>query len=208
MLRDLLYQLFQNPILLLVVVFWVLSGIASAAAKAKRTQQQRQRSAPPVRREEDVDPLRQARAPAPRPAAQTAEDIARQLREMLGLETEPAPPPRPVAKPGPAWDGSDQEAGPRHREPQRGDDELVPGNAGPVGELHQQMVSKRDEQAAVAASVAQHLGHSPTRAARAAHLQRKRAPRAFDARHAEAAIVALEVLGPPRALRPYDGPSC
>ncbi|MEZ5965153.1 MAG: hypothetical protein R3F56_15065 [Planctomycetota bacterium] len=208
--RDLIYLLFQNPILLLVVVVWILSGIANAAAKAKRAQQRQAQSRRPGEPGSSGGPPRaaerQVRAPTARPGQQTAEEIARQLREMLGIETVPAPPPRPVQQqePTPAWEDRDDARLPRHPEPDRGDRDRVPGAAGRVGELHQSVEARRRKMSSVASSVASHLGHLPTRASPAPHLRRRRVGGVFDPRRAAAAIVALEVLGPPRALRPYD----
>ena|SRR5688572_11842266 len=200
--RELIDFVLQHPILLLLLVAWLVSGLASAASKsARRAQEQQQRH---QRRERAA----QARPAAPA-APQSAEDIARQLRQMLGLETEPA---RPQAAPPPMreFDTEDEaeaageEEGPRHAEPDRGDDERahpVPT----VGQLHEDLDRKRHAPTAVTRSVARHLGHGPTPGAAVRPLAAAHAI-GFDPRAAARAIVALEVLGPPRALRPYDAP--
>jgi len=200
--REIIHLLMQHPYLLILLLLWVFSGVLNAAAKARREQQQRQQRQPGAdpaaelaRRRAEV---RRAERTAPpdvhRP--QTAEDIARQLREMLGLETEPAPPRPPLR--------DEMEADrPRHPEPEEGD-RVGASVAGKLGELHEAIAARRQKATAVAASVGQHLGHAPTAAALAPHVRVATSPLSFDPRRAAAAIVALEVFGPPRSLRPYD----
>lgn len=206
--RELIAFLMQNPILLLLVLVWVFSGLASAA---KRTQQ-RKRPTPELEAYRQRHARQAAqRAEARHPAAppQTADDIARHLREMLGLETVEPPRPRRAIAGSPAevelTDTADDHPTPfepHHPEPEAGDDELARGRAGKVGELHEQIVKRHALPTAVTQSVERHIGHAPTRTGPSRRAST--AISAFDGRVAAQAVVALEVLGPPRALRPYD----
>jgi hypothetical protein len=213
--RELIYILMQNPILVLVLVVWVISGIATAAAKAKRAQQQRRQVSPEIEAYRERQLQQQARPVAPPPqrhvaVPQSAEDIARQLREMLGLETEapPKPAPRepmherahePDAEHEPL-EASGEER-PRYEEASAGDEDLR-HHAGRVGELHEEITKRRQVPTAVTRSVERHIGHRPTKAA--VPKPKPAAKVAFDARAAAQAVIALEVLGPPRAFRPYE----
>ncbi len=212
--------LMQNPILLLVVVVWLFSGLASTVGKAaKRAQQQRQRQQGPeidayVERRPAEAQHQQASAHQPTAGGpQTAEDIARQLRQMLGLETvEPktasmershgTSDPRATAES--SYDDDDRlhPSEDEDTDADAGDEEFVRGKGAHVGALHQEVEHRRVVPTAVSQSVAQHLGHAPTKAAVVRRTPTRRP--IFDARAAAQAVVALEVLGPPRAERPYD----
>ena len=209
--RELIAFLMQNPILLLLVLVWLFSGLATAA---KRAQQKRRQVSPELetyRQRNARRPVRSAQVQEPAAPPQTADDIARHLREMLGLDTV-APPHsrrrRAITEP-PAevelTDSADDHPSPfepHHPEPETGDEELARGRAGKVGELHEQVVKRHALPTAVTQSVERHIGHAPTRTGPARRAST--AISAFDGRAAAQAIVALEVLGPPRALRPYD----
>lgn len=208
--RDLIYIVMQNPVLLLILLVWVGSGIASSIAKAKRAQQARPPRAKPefeayverqreIQREQQQAAAQHAPAAEPQPAARNSEDIARQLREMLGLETIEAPPPRRVEREEPTPEPSRQESHWDGRD-------IEPGAVGKVGELHEVMAVKRHKKAAVAASVKKHRGHAPTKAGRPVRRPSGAVAVGFNPKAAAAAVVAMEVFGPPRAMRPYDPP--
>lgn len=222
--NELIRFFLNNPILLLVVVVWIFSGIASAAAKNKRVQEQRRRQlGRQEQRQQRAEPWerglqaqepehprahelqeRAEAAPTSPPRPTSAEEIARQLREMLGLETEaPPPPPRPPVEVHPVEVVVDEERV-RHREPDRGDSELPAGVAGKMGELHQEIAERRQRQAAAAALRNVARGRKP--AVKVQPVRVRRRPLRFERQAAAAAIVALEVLGPPRALRPHEPP--
>ncbi len=216
--NQLISFLMQNPILLVVIVIWLFSGLASTVAKAaKRAQQQQQQQ---QRRRPDMEALaerrhasetqhQQAPVQGRTPVPQNADEIARQLREMLGLETV-APPPRSMERSRRASATSDDDddrvypSEDADAEPDAGDEEFVRGQGAHVGALHQEVEHRRVVPTAVSQSVAQHLGHTPTKAAVVRHAPTRRS--FFDARAAAQAVVALEVLGPPRAERPYGTP--
>ncbi|HLU38910.1 MAG TPA: hypothetical protein VK081_05965, partial [Planctomycetota bacterium] len=139
--NPLLRFLFENPIIVLVLVAWLMSGLASMAGKAARRaqqhqQQQRRRAAAELEgrlrgepgHEQDVDlerraaqQVQQERPREARPAIpQTAEDIARELRQMLGLDPE-VPPRPPRVEPEGAREERAYAEEPRRAEPDTGD---------------------------------------------------------------------------------------
>lgn len=86
---PLLRFLFDNPILIFILVAWVVGAIGNAAKAAKKAQQ-RQGGTPP-----------RARPPAARPASgpRSAEEVAAEIRRALGLDPTPTPPqPRPPVR--------------------------------------------------------------------------------------------------------------
>lgn len=132
---KLIELLLKNPIIAVFLVIWIAGSIGNAVQAKKRAEKRRRRSGPksepaqtrvePVSRPSPV--ARQAPQPssAPQPspapaagggrlsgsAAQTPEQIAREMRRILGLEPDPprpappsrpAPPPPPPPPPGPA----------------------------------------------------------------------------------------------------------
>ena len=215
--RELISFFQQNPILLLVVVVWLFSGLASTVGKAaKRAQQQRQ---PGPEMDADVERRRQTQAQQQQSAEpvargpQNAEDIARQLRQMLGLETvEPRTASMERSRgrsdrrgsADPSDDDEDrlQPSEDQDAEADAGDEEYVRGKGAHVGALHEEVEQRHALPTGVSKSVAKHLGHAPTKAAAVRRAPTRRP--VFDARAAAQAVIALEVLGPPRAERPYD----
>jgi hypothetical protein len=78
-LRDFLRFLTENPILLVILIGWIASMIGGAVRRAAEGQQRRGGAARP-----------------PRPPAKSAEEIAAELRRMIGVE-EPAKSPAELA---------------------------------------------------------------------------------------------------------------
>lgn len=193
--QQFLRILFDNPILILILVGWLFSALAGAASKAAKRQAQ-------PRRRPEFDAVRdkqrqadQARVPSGESRPRTPDDIARELREMLGLEPGPTRPPPSVREPA------------ARTEPQRdlGDASTIDVPTVPVGELRKELARKRAKQKALSQVGKQHVGGllehhiaAPSRGG-----QRRLA---FDRAHAVAAIIGMEVLGSPRALRAYQGP--
>lgn len=194
--QQFLRFLFENPILILILVGWLFSALAGAASKAAKRQAQ-PRSRP------EFDALRekqrqadQARAPSGESPRRTPDDIARDLREMLGLD------PGPTRAPQPAEDQ------PVRRQPVErdlGDAATIEVPTVPVGELRKEIARRRAKPAEVSEIGKQHVGglldHHIATPSRGGTRRL-----AFDRRHAVAAIIGLEVLGSPRALRAYQGP--
>jgi hypothetical protein len=200
--RELLNLLIQHPYLGVLVVMWVFSSLASAAGKAgKRAQQQRSSG--------DVDEyLRRRRQQVNQPTAPpvahsqhpTADDIARQMREMLGLEpSRPRVEARPEAVEGDRRRPAARDSG----------DEVVRRGAPHVGELHEEVERRRQERKEAIKPVPTVAVTAPPATPRTKRPEHTVAPQGrplvqFDAKSAVAAMVAMEVLGPPRALRPHD----
>ena len=104
--------LFDNPLILIILGGWLLSSLGRLGAKAARTaaaeQQKQAQQAREQRRAQQptVTPTQtQARTPPAAREAPKPEDIAAEIRRMMGLEE--APPtiePEPVAAPEPPLD--------------------------------------------------------------------------------------------------------
>ncbi len=215
--NQILRFLFENPILILILVGWLFSALAGAATKAaKRQAQPRSRPRPEFdalrdqqRQAEREQEARTAQAPAPpqAEAPRSPDEIARQLREMLGLEPAPSRAPEPPA-PAPAPARSDEartSAWDRHT----GDDEDIHVPTVPVGQLREDLTRKRAEPKELA-QVSSQIGKTAVGGLLQHHIAapgRGGARRvAFSRKHAIAAVIGMEVLGAPRALRPYRGP--
>src|SRR5262245_32100523 len=93
----------DNPIVLFLLVAWVagMIGNIGKAAKKARERAERSQNAPPSQPAQTRPPSQPAE-PGPR----SAEEVAREMRRILGLDPEEGdrptePPPRPVASPRP-----------------------------------------------------------------------------------------------------------
>jgi hypothetical protein len=102
--------IFENPLILLILVGWIISMIGNAVTKAARKQArgQRRRAGPgpggPAQpdRAEPARPRPQARRPGAPSSGPSPEEIAREIRRVMGLEVEePQPEPRRPAPPPP-----------------------------------------------------------------------------------------------------------
>jgi len=92
--------LLDNPILLFVLVAWAAGAIGNAAKAAKRAREQRSlpppsAGRPPVRPASERFPTVQTGRP--RPAPRPAEEVAAEMRRILGMDVETRPVERPPA---------------------------------------------------------------------------------------------------------------
>jgi len=87
----LLRFLFDNPIVLFVLVAWVAGAIGNAMRAARKRQESGSTRTPPPLPSRETEPA----------ARRSAEDVAREMRRILGMEETPAevtPEARPVAR--------------------------------------------------------------------------------------------------------------
>lgn len=218
--RQFLDLLLNNPLILILVAGWLLSSLGSLGAKAARKaaeQQKRQLR----KREERVDeaalpsaapttasPSAQAapQAPAPQRNVPDADEIAAEIRKLMGIEreeppkparaevqpaprVEPAPEPRP--KPAPA---------PPRPEPVFVDVVDTPVRAErPSAHMPSELMPSESLPSRAHGPVVRSGVPSAPRAKRAAGSL-------LDLSNPAAAFVAAEVLGPPRAQRGWDTP--
>lgn len=204
--------LVQNSWLLILLGIWLVSALGNLATRAARKaaeQQQRQRRA-----QRPSSPAARPARPQPtgREAAPDPEEIAAQIRRMMGLEREAPPEPRmePEPEPEPAprpqrvrVEVVDTEA-PRDR-PAIADRQLesaVESEIGP-GRLQTQLERTSVEQRRLISAI-ELREQRRRRALRAERARRTGRRRRMDLSDPAAAILLAEVLGPPRALRDLD----
>ncbi|MBK8976758.1 MAG: hypothetical protein IPM29_12640 [Planctomycetes bacterium] len=226
---DLFRFLFDNPILLILLVSWLVSSLGGAMQRAARKAAEQQRRAggggseaprPAAARPTVV------RAGRPRPARSEAEDIAREIRRAMGLEDAAAPrsaevpPERPAAARAtpPAVPGSAVRRAaappPHSREQVLADSNEGPRRGSLVDELREKAAHRVDisalrrrTSAAAGAAIRSrhlsklrpHIGGGPAAGATAAAQVGVRP--LIDLHRPAAAIIALEILGPPVGLR-------
>jgi hypothetical protein len=106
---KLLELLLKNPIIAIFVVIWIAGSVGNVLKAKKRAETARRRRPGPAPSPQQLAPQP---APVSRPGpatsrgrlansqAQTPEEIAREMRRILGLEDAP-PPPKPAAAPPP-----------------------------------------------------------------------------------------------------------
>lgn len=200
---QLLRFLMQNPIIALVVVFWVIGAISNVRTAAKKREQAQARR-------DAATPAPRANTPASPPQrlpSRDAEEVAREMRRILGLP-EPATPqptaPKPVA-PAP------RPVGPPIRTPVRLGAERAPTPVVPTTQARRLQVQTTETR--VGSSVGEAMAHR--RAAPSADLgglggrvHHGHAGRVRDSRFAltdlRRVLVLGEILGPPVALRDQD----
>lgn len=101
---PILRWIFENPILLIILVGWILSAVASARQAAQKRAAQAP-SRPPAQDRELLRPTPPRRAAVPPASApQSTEQIAEAIRRAMGLETirapqAPSPPPPQQQRP-------------------------------------------------------------------------------------------------------------
>ncbi|MBM4062269.1 MAG: hypothetical protein FJ265_14405 [Planctomycetes bacterium] len=190
LLNRLLAFAFENPIVLFVLAAWLFGAVGSALRKAKG----RAPGQPP--------PLPGRRA-APPANQRTADEIAREMRRILGVEDpEDAAPARPAPKPAPK-----PVPKPARREvvaPERPPAPVQPGAQ--LGKLTVQVAPHVGEavqrrQAPASGKVGQEaLGTLGGRTAAGPH-RRRRGARLVDLSSLKRAFVVSEILGRPLGLR-------
>ena len=206
---DWIIQLIEEyPFLLLLVGFWVLSmvggAITKAARKAKqqqRGQQQRGQQRRPLSPQPGQAQTRELRAPS-RPARPTAEEVAAEIRRVMGMEEAPRPvvqePIQPPPQPPPHVESlHTPEAGFEHFAEEVGG--LQPNVDPHVGEE----VSQRHVPSS-RVTPRRELGTLGGRVHRAKPKTFRERMRRFNLDDPAAVMVTLEILGPPRALREYE----
>lgn len=198
--RQLFDFLMQRPILLFVLVAWI-AGMIGNAAKAMRKARERaeaQRRMPPA----GPPPVRTVgRSQAPGQAS--ADDIAAEMRRILGMETvprrtAPAPTPAPVRRatlqaerpPTPVLPTTQQRHIEIHVDPHVGE------SIGDRIERHSSAAATRRDTSS--------LGSLGGRVH--AHRGRREAAHRFALDDLRTALVLNEILGPPLALRSHDVP--
>jgi hypothetical protein len=212
----LLQFLLSNPILLFIVGAWLVGAISNVLKVAK---QRREAEARAGRRVPTPGTASSSPAESASPAAvgpRSAEEIAREMRRILGVETEPASPP-------PAWSRRTEAsvpaepaevAAPAYREPTQGDSGsfpvVVPNPLGRrlptrvdphVGEAMAHRASPHSHRVGAHAQ-----GHELGRLGGRVHkegVQRVQAKR-FALDDLKRAFVLGEILGPPLAVRRRD----
>lgn len=220
---KLLRLLFENPILLFILGAWVFGAISNAAkAKGKkgsdgrsapRSRRRRRREkkpaptvqqplpaqtqAPPRQKAPVARPAPQGRGPLAGSAAQTPEQIAREMRRILGLEPEPSPPSPPPMPASPP---------PIERPPApirvRTESREVGSRVDPhVGEqirdrhMRESMVGKPHAGRSAIGSLGGRVGAREARVSRGSR---------YTLDDLRKAIVINEILSPPVGLRPHD----
>jgi hypothetical protein len=183
--------LLNNPLIALLVIGWLLSAVGQAVAKGRRAAAgaPRQGGAPP----------RPARAPQQR----SPEEIAAEMRRILGMDPRPAPPaparpPAPAARPpAPRLQHAD--------EPRLGDAPVAVGSR-PIGDLAVKVdphvgETIRQRRAPATGSVgAVALGDLGGRQ-RTGRVIERRGSSLVDLQDLPRAIVLREILDRPLALR-------
>lgn len=205
--------LVQNTWLLILVGIWLVSALGNLATRAARKAAEQQRREPRVQR-----PSAPAQAPPPprpvrEPRGPEPEEIAEQIRRMMGLEPETPPRPQRRVEPEPGRERPhvrvevvDTEA-PRER--------VTLTESHLASTIESELEHRHLESQLVDAGVRQRRLESrveleeqrvrrrrrPMRSERVLRTQRLRR---MDLSDPGAAIVLAEILGPPRALRDPD----
>ena len=199
---DILRWLFEQPLLLLLLIAWIFSALGGVMQRvARRAQAEARRAADATDAGAD--------AAQPHPGRRDADEIAREIRRAMGLEPPAPPQPRP---PLPQREPRAVEtAVPQH-----------PRRAVDHGEAERRRTVDHDrrpprlvivpDEVAPRRSVRPPLNAGDiARAAADARLvapgaRRRRTRTMLDLSRPAAALVAAEVLGPPLALRPTPFP--
>jgi hypothetical protein len=203
---DLFRWLLQEPIAWLIVASWLFSSLGGAMQKAARKAQEQQGQRPGAGRSSSSTQARPSAAK--RREARSPEDIAREIRRAMGLEE------APVSRPAPA---------PIERQTPRPVDRGIGGAEAPhrvdYDELAQRRPTSLDERPPRVTVVYDQPTERPRRGLREEMAERDEAARRnlqpvarvggkrrmrvgrYDLNDPAAAIVAMEILGRPVALR-------
>ena len=212
--------LIANPLVLLILFAWVagmIGNIGKAAKKAReRTERtERTRSATPAQQ-----PQHPQQPPAREPGTRSAEEVAQEMRRILGLDpeheeeqpSEPPPQPRPLSKPPAPLGGPSgsvpQEVGRRELAAERPPTPVMPTTQERRIVTHvDPHVGERIARRAVQGGlVGKHepspLGTLGGRVSGPARARRKSVRYSLD--DVQKALVLNEILGKPLALRELD----
>lgn len=199
-LPDLLGRLLREPLVLLLLVSWVLGGLGKILqAKKKRDEYARRRreAAGTFGSQPEIDEPQ-------RPRRRTPEEVAADMRRMLGMDPAPAlrpAQPKPQARP---------ETEPRQREAAEGDRGPQPVRLSQLGRVDIHVdphVGEKVQRRAAPTSggVASHeLGTLGGRQHQRAAVTAQRARGLVDLSDLSRAFVLREILDEPRALRGWD----
>ena len=197
--QRLIQFLFDHPILMFVLVAWAAGMIGNVIRSAKKAREraEQQRRMPQARREHAP--------PAAPEQPRSTEDVAAEMRRILGMETEPVRPrPRPVAPPPPQ---PPPPRAPRAEAGERPPQISLPTTQDRKLEIHVdphvgEVMQRRHMAPKTAAD--RGLGTLGGRTAR----QRRRMGIGdrYSLADLKTAFVLSEIIGPPRALRD-TGPS-
>jgi hypothetical protein len=200
--RGLFDFLLQNPILIFILLAWVagMVGNVMKAARKTRERSEHQRRMPAARPSQAPPPVRAAGRPAApgQPGQPSSDDIAAEMRRILGMEPT-ASPTRPAARP--------TQPAPRRRlvEAERPPTPALPTAQQRKLELHidphvgERIGKGEKKRPRIEASVMGTLGGRVQRQVRV----REAADR-FPRSNLRQAVVLSEILGPPLALRRPD----
>lgn len=194
--NRLLEFLFKNPILLFVLVAWVAGMIGNARRAA-----QRRRQAPPI-------PTARPSTPAGDPAERrSAEEVAREMRRILGMEEAPAAPPPPMPEPkAPVVvrrNAAEPERPPVVVVPSTQNRRLQLHEASHVGERMQQRGAPHGSRKGPPAGADRDFGSLGGRVHASAGIRRD-GRRLVDLADLKRSFVMNEILGKPLALRSRD----
>lgn len=201
--RRLFELLMQNPILVFILLAWVAGMIGNIvkAARKGRERAEQQRRMPRA----DPAPVRAPRAPdAPRRAS--ADDVAAEMRRILGMDTPPratGTAPRPAVPPP-----LPQARSRRLVEPERPPTPVRPTTQERKLEIH--VDSHVGEEIGRREALTKPKAESGAIGSLGGRVHRRARRREFADRYPRTnlrqALVLSEILGPPLALRPSDPP--
>jgi hypothetical protein len=224
--RDLINFVLSNPILLVVVLAWVAGMVGNVIKSTQRARQraEQQRSMPRADRTPAAPPK------APPSGSRSADEIAAEMRRILGMEPEqvqrpaarrpaaplrqvPAQPSRPGAQPSrPAPQSSRAPSAPPQSPPARQYLERPPASARPATqdrrlEVHvDPHVGESLQRRHITPGTAGSRGLGTLGGRNAIRKRSESVVQRYSLDDLKTAFVLSEILGPPRALR-GGGPS-
>jgi hypothetical protein len=197
-LGDLIGRLLREPLVLILLLSWILGGIGKLAQARKKAAQRAQPNGGLSDVAESMQrPVSQRRSP---------EEVAAEMRRLLGMDRSPAAQPAPVPRPvvAPALKK------PARREAKEGDREPEPLRASSMSKFGTHVdphvgESMQRRSSVMSGGVASHeLGTLGGRRGAAAAHASQRARGLVDLSDLSRAFVLREILDQPRALRGFD----
>ena len=189
--RQLFEFLRQNPLIALIVIGWIFSAVGGAITKARRQAAQQAKRPPRGGSRAPAPPQRAAGRPSP-------EQVAAEMRRILGMEEPPRPLPQRPAPPAAPRPSSFEAPS-----PERAPTPLQPSTLGRLPVHVDPHVGDRIEKRqapATGAVGAQVLGGLGGRAAQVGR-RRRMASSLVDLHDLPRALVMREVLDQPLSLR-------